>query len=251
MKSNFLSGLRSALLFITILPAGKDVAWSPMAMIRFFPVVGMILGGLLILADLLVSRLWAPPVAALLDVVFLLAVTGAFHMDGLGDAADGIFSHRPRERALEIMKDSRIGMMGLVAVGAVLALKLAGIYSLKTTLAPFQIIVLLLIVPAYSRASMIFGIRFLNYGRKGTGTGLDLFERAIGLKDFFYCLIPLLFSLFLGVRGLVLNLFFIIGLVLILGFYKKKMNCITGDMLGAMTEVMEALLFLGAGAAFN
>lgn len=251
MKTGFLSGLRSAVLFITILPAGKDVSWSPMAMIRHFPVVGLILGALLVLTDLLVSRLWSPSVASLLDVVFLLAVTGAFHLDGLGDAADGMFSHRSRERALEIMKDSRIGMMGLVAVGAVLALKLAGIFSLKTALPPFQAIVLLCIVPAYSRASMIFGIWFLPYARKGTGTGLDLFERPIGGKDFTYCLIPLFFSLFLGIRGLVLNLVFLIGLLLILGFYKRKMNSITGDMLGAMTEVMEALLFLTAGAVFN
>lgn len=251
MKTRFLSGLRSAVLFISILPAGKDVPWSPMAMIRYFPVVGLILGGLLVLTDLLVSRFWSPPVASLLDVVFLLAVTGAFHLDGLGDAADGMFSHRSRERALEIMKDSRIGMMGLVAVGAVLALKLAGIFALKTVLPPGQGMILLFIIPAYSRASMIFGIWFLPYARKGTGTGLDLFERPIGLKDFFYCLIPLFFSLTLGMKGLVLNLVFVIGLVLILGFYKRKMNCITGDMLGAMTEVMEAVLFLGAGAAFN
>ncbi len=224
------------------------MAYSPMGMIRFFPVVGLIIGALLVLTDLAVSRLWAPPVAALLDLLFLVAVTGAFHLDGLGDTADGIFSHRSRERALEIMKDSRTGMMGLVAVVCGLAVKLAGIWSVKTTGTPVQILILLFIVPAYSRASMIFGIKFLNYGRKGGGTGKEHFGRPICLNDFSYCLIPLFLSLFLGYKGLVLNLVFFMGVALILVFYKKKMNCITGDMLGAMNEVLEALLFLAAGA---
>jgi adenosylcobinamide-GDP ribazoletransferase len=248
-KTSRLTDLRSAILFITILPVGKNVTYSPMGMIRFFPVVGLIIGALLVLFDLVVSQLWAPPVAALLDLLFLVVVTGAFHLDGLGDTADGIFSHRSRERALEIMKDSRTGMMGLVAVFCGLAVKLAGIWSVKTTGTLVEILVLLLIVPAYSRASMIFGIQALNYGRKGEGTGRSHFSRPLGWKDFSYCLIPLFFSLFLGYKGLVLNLLFFMGVGLILVFYKKKMNCITGDMLGAMNEVLEAILFLGAGAA--
>lgn len=245
---NILTDLRSAILFITILPAGKDVAYSPMGMIKFFPVVGLILGGLLLVFDAGVSTLWSPGAAAVLDVLFLVVVTGAFHLDGLGDAADGLFSHRSKERALEIMKDSRTGMMGLVAVVCILAVKAAGIYSVKTTGTPFQTMGLLLIIPAYARGAMIVGIKVLDYGRKGTGTGLDLFERGIGPKDFVFVMIPVVISLFLGYKGLVLNLVFLGTLLLILGFYKRKLNCITGDMLGAMTEIMEAVLFLATGA---
>ncbi|WP_300462807.1 adenosylcobinamide-GDP ribazoletransferase [Desulfobacula sp.] len=250
MKPNhiFFSDLRSALLFITILPAGKNIPYSPMGMIRFFPLVGLLLGALLVCVDMAGSLFWPPSVAAVLDVVFLVIVTGAFHLDGLGDTADGIFSHRPRERALEIMKDSRTGMMGLVAVFCVLALKTAGIFSIKTTGTHAQILLLLFLVPAYSRAAMIFGIRFLPYGRKGTGTGLDLFEKKIRAKDFSWMFLPVASSLFLGYKGLVLNLLFIIMTGSILFFYKKKMNSITGDMLGAMNEILEAVLFLGTGA---
>ena len=244
---NFLTELRSAILFISILPAGKNVAYSPFGMIKFFPIVGLILGAMLLVFDMSISYLWSPFVVAVLDVVFLIVVTGAFHLDGLGDAADGLFSHRPKKRALEIMKDSRTGMMGLVAVFCILAIKTAGIYSVKTSGTHFQILALLLIIPSYSRAAMIFGIRFLEYGRKNTGTGLDLFEKALGLKDFSFVLIPMVISFFLGYKGLVLNLVFLGALLLILGFYKKKLNCITGDMLGAMTEVTEAALFLATG----
>ena len=247
MKTVF-TDLRSAILFITILPAGKNVAYSPMGMIKFFPVVGLILGAGLMAFDVIISQFWPPAVVAVLDVVFLIVVTGAFHLDGLGDAADGLFSHRPKQRALEIMKDSRTGMMGLVAVFCILAVKTAGIYSVKTSGTHLQILALLLIIPSYSRSAMLFGIKVLDYGRKETGTGLDLFENSIGLKDFYFVLIPVVISLFLGYKGLVLNLVFLGTLLLVLGFYKTKLNCITGDMLGAMNEIMEAVLFLATGA---
>ncbi|WP_299983301.1 adenosylcobinamide-GDP ribazoletransferase [Desulfobacula sp.] len=247
MKKVF-TEFRSAILFITILPAGKNVPYSPMGMIKYFPVVGLILGGLLLVFDVTISYFWPPLVVAVLDVIFLVVVTGAFHLDGLGDTADGLFSHRSRQRALEIMKDSRTGMMGLVAVFCILAVKTAGIYSVKTSGTHLQTLALLLIIPSYSRSAMLFGIRFLDYGRKDKGTGLDLFEKEIGLKDFFFVLIPMSISLFLGYKGLVLNLVFFMTLLLVLGFYKKKLNCITGDMLGALNEIMEAVLFLAAGA---
>ena len=243
----FFADLRACMAFITILPTGKTPVYSPLGMIRFFPVVGLIIGTLLVITDFLASMVWAAPAAALVDLIFLVAVTGAFHLDGLGDTADGIFSHRGRERALEIMKDSRTGMMGLVAVVLGLATKLAGIWSVKISCSPVQAMTIFFLVPSFSRISMIFGIKYLSYGRKGRGTGKDLFDRPLNPKDFYLCLIPLGFSLFLGYKGLILISGFALGCVAILIFYKQKMNCITGDMLGAMTEVMEAWLFMAAG----
>ena len=247
LSPGFLTDLRACIAFITILPTGKNPVYSPLGMIRFFPVAGLIIGALLVITDILASMVWAAPAAALVDLIFLVAVTGAFHLDGLGDTADGIFSHQGRERALDIMKDSRTGMMGLVAVALGLLTKLAGIWSVKTSCSPAQAMAVFLIVPSFSRASMIFGIKYLNYGRQGRGTGKDLFERPLHAKDFYLCLIPLVLSLFLGFRGLVLISGFVVGCFVILSFYKQKMNCITGDMLGAMTEVMEAGLFMAAG----
>ncbi len=246
-KKGFWVDLRSAIMFITILPAGRGNTFSPTGMIRFFPVVGLMAGVLLALVDTLASQLWPPAVVALVDVLLLVGVTGAFHLDGLGDAADGLFSHRSRERALEIMKDSRTGMMGLVAIFCVLSLKVGGIYAAKTVCTGGVFLVLMIMVPAYARGGMLFGIRYLQYGRQNTGTGHDLFEKRLPLKDFIWMGIPLFFSFFMGVRGLVLNVVFAATVFLLLWFYKKKMGCITGDMLGAMTEITEAVLFLGAG----
>ncbi|WP_462268640.1 adenosylcobinamide-GDP ribazoletransferase, partial [Desulfobacter sp.] len=165
----FFADLRACMAFITILPTGKTPLYSPLGMIRFFPVVGLIIGALLVITDVPASMVWPAPAAALVDLIFLVVVTGAFHLDGLGDTADGIFSHQGRERALEIMKDSRTGMMGLVAVVLGLALKLAGIWSVKINCSPVQAMAIFFLVPSFSRASMIFGIKYLNYGRKGKG----------------------------------------------------------------------------------
>ena len=237
---------QSALTFITILPAGSPTGFSAAGMIRFFPAVGLVIGGLLVLLDRGASLLWGPGTAALLDTVFLAAVTGAFHLDGLGDTADGLFSHRSRERALEIMKDSRTGMMGLVAVVCILALKTAALYSVKTTHTPFSAMLFLVIVPAYARTAMLFGIRSLPYGRPA-GTGRDFFERPVRPGDFIWFAVPLLVSVFTGIGFVILNTVFCATVFLLLLLYKKKMKCITGDMLGAMTEITETVLFLSAG----
>ncbi len=250
-KPGFLTDLRSAIMFISIIPAGKNVKFSPMGMIRFFPVVGLIIGCFLAGMDHIVSFFWQRPVVAVLDVLFLVAVTGAFHLDGLGDAADGLFSHRSKERALEIMKDSRTGMMGLVVIFCVLAVKTAGIYSMKISCTNFQTMLLFLIIPSYARGGMLFGIRYLKYGRENTGTGHDFFEKPLEVKNFISLIIPVVLSFFLGSQGLVLIAVFSILVFLILFFYKRKMGCITGDMLGAMAEITEAVLFLAAGAALH
>ena len=231
--------LLAAIRFITVLPMGKTDAYEPKGMIPYFPVVGLLLGAMTAAFDRLASRLWSEPVPALLDVVFLVLLTGAFHLDGLGDTADGLLGHRPRERALEVMKDSRIGVMGLTAIVCGLSLKWAGIMGLGDHRS-----LLLAIVPAYARGGMVFGIRFLNYGRAGQGIGYGFFGDALKLTAFAGCLIPAFLSIALGWKALWLNGCFVLISGAILFYYKRRMNCITGDMLGAMAEVLESLLFL-------
>jgi adenosylcobinamide-GDP ribazoletransferase len=182
--------------------------------------------------------LWTQPVTSVLDVVLLVLVTGAFHLDGLGDAADGLLGHRPKEKALAIMKDSRIGVMGLVAIVTALALKCCGIMELQTHRS-----LLLVLIPAYSRAAMLFGIRFFDYGR-AQGTGHALFDEKLELSAFWGLLIPVGLSVLLGWTGILLNLWFAAIVAAILFYYKRRLGCITGDMLGAMTEVTESVLFL-------
>lgn len=231
--------LIAALQFLTLIPLGKSAIYDPKGMVPFFPVVGIIIGSLLSIFDFIALNIWPEPVTAVLDVVFLAVITAALHLDGLGDTADGLLGHRNREKALMVMKDSRIGVMGLVAIVCTLAVKWAGIMHLEA-----HRTLLLILVPAFSRSGMIFGIRFLKYGRPGGGTGYDIFGEPFKLSAFWGMLIPVLLSVFLGWRGIWLNAAFALTIVTIIFYYKKRMGCITGDMLGAMTEVTESLLFL-------
>lgn len=229
----------SAIQFITILPFGKPVPFDPRKMMPFFPAVGILLGIFVAIFDRIALQLWNEPAVALLDVILLATVTGAFHLDGLGDTADGLLGQRSREKALTIMKDSRIGAMGLVAVVFGLALKWSGIAGLDVNRS-----LLLVIVPAYARSSALFGIRFLEYGRPGGGTGVDFFKEKLELSAFWGLALPVGLSLFLGWQALWLYLCFAIITSTILFYYKKRMGCITGDMLGALIEVSEAGLFM-------
>lgn len=231
--------LIAALQFLTIIPLGKSAIYDPKGMVPFFPVAGIIIGGLLSIFDYIALNFWPTPITAVLDVVLLVVITAALHLDGLGDTADGVLGHRSKEKALMIMKDSRIGVMGLVAVICALAVKWGGIMHIT-----HHRTLLLVLIPAFARSGMIFGIRFLKYGRPDGGTGYDVFGEPLKLSAFKWMLIPVTLSIFLGWKGIWLNLIFAVLTITIIFYYKKRMGCITGDMLGAMTEVTESLLFL-------
>ena len=229
----------SAIQFITILPVDRADTFEPAKMVPYFPIVGLSLGLLTALFDQLATALWSRPVASLLDILFLAVITGAFHLDGLGDSADGLLGQRPKEKVLTIMKDSRLGTMGLVAIVFGLALKWAGIAGLDADRT-----LLLIIVPAYARAGMLFGMRFLEYGRPAGGTGVDFFESKLKWSAFWGLTAPVVMSVFLGWTGLWLNLCFVALTALLIWYYTRRLGCVTGDMLGAMAEILESGLFL-------
>jgi adenosylcobinamide-GDP ribazoletransferase len=233
-----MKNLIAALQFITILPVGKSESYDPPKMVPFFPLVGILLGLIVALFDALAIKFWAPPVVALLDVILLAVLTGAFHLDGLGDTADGLLSPRTKNEALEIMKDSRLGTMGLVAILFGLSLKWGGIAGLGG-----QRAIVLVAVPAYARSAILLGMRYLPYGRVD-GTGKPFFEKKLALKHFWGLVLTVGFSLFLGLKAVLLNVCFVILVCLILWLYKRRLGSITGDMLGAMVEIIEAGLFL-------
>jgi len=243
---NFRENLAAALQFITILPVGRTARYKPREMIAYFPVTGLLLGMILALFDALAGRAWSPATVAVLDTILLIVLTGALHLDGLGDTADGLLGHRPREKALAIMKDSRIGAMGLVAITGCLAMKGAGIGGLTENRFLF-----LMLVPAWSRSGMLFGIKYLPYGRPGGGTGQALFTEPLKWQDFRWLLPLFVLTLLTGRQGIGLLLTFLILTTVLIGYFGKRMGCITGDMLGCMTEVLEACLFIAVSTGMN
>ena len=234
-----MKSLISSLQFITSLPLGKQQPFHPKKIISCFPLAGLAIGLLLALFDSLASAIWSSQVTAVLDVILLAAITGALHLDGVADTADGLYGTRKREKVLAIMKDSRVGAMGLVTVVCVLLLKAAALGQVEQSR-----FLILMVVPAYARTAMMAGIRFLPYARDQKGTGSSFFETVLTPMDFKWVLLPVFLSLMLGWRGLLLNFTFLIATAGLLLFYRKKLGGITGDMLGCMVEIIEATLFL-------
>lgn len=236
----------SAIQFLTIIPLGRREPFDARSALPFFPLCGLLIGSILIGIHAIAGLWWPGPVVAVLDVVGLAVLTGALHLDGLADTADGLYGQRAPEQALAIMKDSRIGAMGMVSVVCCLAAKWAGVAHL---VANDQI--WLLLVPAYARSAVLFGIKALPYGRPGGGTGHAFFQSPIQLKDFWGLGLLLGLSMLTGWGFLGLNLGFVLIVIIILWWYQNKIQCITGDMLGAMIEVTEAGLFLIAAARWG
>lgn len=236
--------LLSALRFFTILPLGPGSNdFSPRRLAAGLPLAGLVVGLLTAVFDLLAAAFWPAPAVAALDVVFLAVLTGALHLDGLADTADGLYAGHSREKALAIMKDSRTGAMGVVAVACCLLAKWAGLFSLEESR-----FLLLTLIPAYARSGVLFGLVFLEYGRTGEGTARAFFDEPLAASDFRWLALPVALSLLTGWRFLLLNIGFAVVVAVVLMFYKRRLGCITGDMFGALIEVSEVALLLVVAA---
>ncbi len=115
-----------ALQFLTRVPVPAWVGYEPTWLsraVRHFPLVGALVGTVAAAVALAVHRLWPPAVAATLAVTVTLWLTVAFHEDGLADTFDALLGAEPRDRALVIMKDSRVGTYGAAVLVASLLLR--------------------------------------------------------------------------------------------------------------------------------
>ncbi len=216
----------------------SDIDFSSVNMKPYFPIVGLIIGILVATFDRIIGFFFPLYISSWLDVVMLIFLTGGLHLDGLADSADGLFSHRPLNQVLDIMKDSRIGTMGVLALVSVLGIKYLGLTGIHT-----HRFLLISIIPAYSRTSMVIAMKYLKYCRKD-GTAKIFFKEEVTVKDFVLFL-PLMCISFLVLKvGILINISFFLISFLIIFFYKKKLGCITGDTLGCMCEIVESFLFL-------
>jgi adenosylcobinamide-GDP ribazoletransferase len=132
-----------AVQFLTRLPtpsfADFEPGWITRAA-RYFPLVGLLVGGACALVLLAAGQVWNGPLPALLAVAAGVLITGGFHEDGLADTADGLGGGQTPERRLEIMKDSRVGTYGVLALGLVLAIKVAALAELPLATAALALV---------------------------------------------------------------------------------------------------------------
>lgn len=230
--------LLAAIRFLTILPmpgtlgaCQEDLAGS----VPFFPLVGLLLGAVAGAAAWVLTATVAPMLAAISIEVLLLAFSGALHMDGLSDSADGMLSSRPRERILEIMKDSHIGVMGVVAVVCVLLVKFASLASV--TKEDFWAVAALM--PLAGRCAIVINMALLPYVRR-QGLGKVFCRRRAVLPAIWAVavLVATCWALFAW-QGLVVAGLCVAVAMTMAGYFYRKIGGSTGDTFGAVCELVE------------
>ncbi len=242
-----MKGFLLLLQFMTRIPSPKveyDSKKIGKAM-RFFPVVGIIIGVILYYSFVLLNGYFDnPDVVIVLVILIEVILTGALHLDGLSDTFDGIFSYRSKKRMLEIMKDSRVGANGVLSLIVYFALK--GVL-LKEVLVIDNIPYFLLITPVISRFASVLNCGIGKYAR-ASGMGKSLVEETNSLGVIISLAITIGYSYyFIGISAI----YAVLIVALLSGYFAKlmerKIGGITGDTLGAVLE-MSSLLVLLVGA---
>jgi len=215
-----------------------------------YPVIGMLLGGVGMLVFVLLHLIGLPIfVAVVLLIGFQIIVTGAMHEDGLADCADGLWGGWTKERRLEIMKDSHIGVYGVAAIALALLLKAAALGALAWS--PLMAVALIA-GGAVSRTAMVVVMYALPNARGG---GLS---QSVGR--------PPLSSVWIAVAlagaatiGMGFLTGHILAIVVILGvaglttaacimIAKRKIGGQTGDVLGATQQVSDIAILIALSA---
>jgi adenosylcobinamide-GDP ribazoletransferase len=230
----------AAIRFLTILPVpGRwgtgtdDLAGS----VPCFPLVGLLLGGMAGAVAWGLPLVAPPPVAALLVVLALAVFSGCLHLDGLSDTADGLLSSRPRDEMLEIMKDSHVGVMGVIALVAVLLLKFAALSSIPA--GDWWPVVFLM--PLAGRAAIVVHVALLPCARPD-GLAAIFFRRRQGLAAVWAAAILAAVAwVLLEGRGLAVWCASIGVALLLAGYFYRKIGGATGDTLGAVCELVETI----------
>lgn len=239
-----------ALQFLTRFPVKLRVPFDERDLARSmacFPAVGLMLGASAAGVHVLLSFALSPQTCDLLSIAYIVAITGNMHLDGLMDTADGLFSGKPRDRMLEIMKDSRVGSHGVAAGILVLLFK----FVLLGQLSREDKLLSLVLVPAFGRWAQVYAAAAHPYARPGGGTGG--FTDHVGTREILWASVTILAALviLLGVRGVVPA-----GAVLLctvgLGRYAAgKIGGMTGDTFGAISECIEVLGLVVLQIAFK
>ncbi len=229
-----------ALQFTTILPAPmlKNVSESDLRRsVLFYPVIGLLLGFLLWVTNACVVQITSVPAAAVFSLAVYTVLTGALHIDGFMDTADALGSNRSRERALEIMRDSRIGAMGAVAGVLLLAGKGCAIAAI-----PIHEYWMFILIPGLSRLGMVWSMRMAPYARDLAGLG-QIYAGKIPLwvEGSATVIVGVIFLAAFSFRGLyaLVSAFLITWLFTM--FMIKRFGGMTGDTYGALNELIEWL----------
>jgi adenosylcobinamide-GDP ribazoletransferase len=239
-----MDGLRRAMGFLTVYPLRASDTWTPEALgnsMVYYPLVGLFIGLALWILHLLLIALFPIPVASVLLLAGLAVITGGLHLDGLADTIDGLSGGYNREETLHIFKDPHVGTMAVAGVVLILLAKYASLNVLPLD----AMLSCLVLMATLSRFSMVQLACFSPYARASGGLG-EPFVRGIRQEHFLTAVlltvgVALLFG---GMRGFMIWLLVSLATLGYQTYFRRRLNGITGDVLGAANEVNEALVLI-------
>lgn len=235
----------TALQFFTRVPVPAWVGYSPRQLndsARHFPLVGIFVGACCALVFIAAVRWWPPSVAVTLAMIAGVLLTGGFHEDGLADACDGLGGGMSRARALEIMKDSRVGSYATLGLGLVLLLK----YSALTAVSPTSVPWVMVAAHAASRFMSVSLMFELDYVREDADAKSKPIAQGLsGPSLAWAALAGLVPALAMGPAGWGAVAAAILLRQLALRLFRRRLGGYTGDCLGAAQQACEAAFYLG------
>lgn len=236
--------LLSALHFLTTIPLLPERPYSHKEFGRavgFFPLVGLIVGGILVGINYLLALIFPAPVVAALVLAAWLALTGALHLDGFLDSLDGLLGGHDEASRLEIMKDERVGAFGFAGGVTLILIKYSVLLSLIG--GPLSMVSLLL-APTLGRWSLSLAIVGFPYAReKGLGRGVK--DYATWWQVLLATVSAFLVAFF-AAQWMGLAIMGIVALVVWLyaRFTMQRIPGLTGDVYGAICETAELVVLL-------
>jgi adenosylcobinamide-GDP ribazoletransferase len=206
----------------------------------YFPLIGLMLGGLLAGVGGLAYWLLPPGVAAALILAVWVGLTGMLHLDGFMDSCDGLLPPREPARRLEIMKDSRVGAFGVVAAVLLLLLKFSALAALPAGAR----LPLLVIIPVLARWMMAWVMARYPLARPG-GMGAT-FAAGIGRRQVIGASVVAVVTAFgfTGWWGGLLLAIAWLAATLVARMAVARISGLTGDVYGAICEVVETVILL-------
>lgn len=234
-----------AVQFLTRLPVPRSLNSSETDIGKaaaFFPLVGVIVGGGAALVFVALQKILPLPASVLCAVIFAAFVTNAFHEDGLADSFDGFGGGWTKDRVLEIMRDSRIGTYGTLALIFVILGKL----TFLSVLPQGQIWRWLIVAHTAGRWTILPLCAWLPYAR-AEGQG-KLVAKQVGALEITIGTVTLLLAFILLPWKAALATILVTTLVALLSglYYRVRIQGITGDCLGATNQLTEIALYLTA-----
>jgi adenosylcobinamide-GDP ribazoletransferase len=245
-----LAAFFAAVRFSTRLPVPEWIGHSQAQLdraARYFPLVGALVGAIGAAVTLGAALRLPASIAILLGMAATLLATGAFHEDGLADSCDAFGGGWDKAQVLAIMKDSRIGSYGAIAIGLALLIKFQALYAIDALASPAGLAIALVAAHAASRLAPLALMRWLDYARDDASGKAKPLARSIDNGGLVLAAVFGLAPCVMLAADAALAALFGMALTTAASavYFRRRIGGYTGDCLGASQQLAEIAFYLG------